>query len=74
VKQKPEVAILGKMHVANGVAESYRDYYFEHNDPSNNCANRFFKEGWKGEIGRAKLYSPSLSITTRFHSAMGIIS
>jgi len=51
-----EVAILGKVHVANGVEERYWDYYFGHNDPSNNYANPFFKEGRKGEIGPEKQY------------------
>jgi arylsulfatase A-like enzyme len=51
-----EVAILGKVHVANGVEERYWDYYFGHNDPSNNYANPFFKEGRKGKIGPEKQY------------------
>ena len=51
-----EVAILGKVHIANGVEERYWDYYFGHNDPSNNYANPFFKEGRKGEIGPEKQY------------------
>ena len=46
-----EVAILGKVHVANGVEERYWDYYFGHNDASNNYESPFFKEGRKGEIG-----------------------
>jgi len=44
------------VHVANGVEERYWDYYFGHNDPSNNYANPFFKEGRKGEIGPEKQY------------------
>jgi arylsulfatase A-like enzyme len=51
-----EVAILGKVHIANGVEERYWDYYFGHHDPSNNYANPFFKEGRKGEIGPEKQY------------------
>lgn len=51
-----EVAILGKVHIRNGVEERYWDYYFGHNDPSNNYANPFFKEGRKGKIGPQKQY------------------
>ncbi len=51
-----EVAILGKVHMPNGVEDRYWDYYFGHNDPSNNYANPFFKEGRKGKIGPEKQY------------------
>jgi arylsulfatase A-like enzyme len=51
-----EVAILGKVHIRNGVEERYWDYYFGHNDPANNYANPFFKEGRKGKIGPEKQY------------------
>jgi arylsulfatase A-like enzyme len=51
-----EVAILGKVHIRNGVEERYWDYYFGHNDPGNNYANPFFKEGRKGKIGPEKQY------------------
>ena len=51
-----EVAILGKVHTPNGVEDRYWDYYFGHNDPSNNYANPFFKEGRKGTIGPEKQY------------------
>lgn len=51
-----EVAILGKVHVRNGVEERYWDYYFGHNDPGNNYANPFFKEGRKGKIGAETQY------------------
>ncbi len=51
-----EVAILGKVHVRNGVEERYWDYYFGHNAPGNNYANPFFKEGRKGKIGPEKQY------------------
>jgi arylsulfatase A-like enzyme len=51
-----EVAILGKVHVRNGVEERYWDYYFGHNDPGNNYADPFFKEGRKGRIGPEKQY------------------
>jgi arylsulfatase A-like enzyme len=46
-----EVAILGKVHMPNGVEERNWDYYFGHNDPSNNYANPFFKEGRNGKVG-----------------------
>ena len=51
-----EVAILGKVHIRNGVEDRYWDYYFGHNDPSNNYVNPFFKEGRKGQIGPQKQY------------------
>jgi arylsulfatase A-like enzyme len=51
-----EVAILGKVHVRNGVEERYWDYYFGHNSPSNDYVNPFFKEGRKGKIGEEKRY------------------
>jgi len=51
-----EVAILGKVHVRNGVEDRYWDYYFGHNDPSNNYANPLFKEGRKGNVGEQKQY------------------
>jgi arylsulfatase A-like enzyme len=51
-----EVAILGKVHICNGVEDRYWDYYFGHNDPGNNYANPFFKEGRKGKIGPEKQY------------------
>ncbi len=51
-----EVAIVGKVHVRNGVEERYWDYYFGHNAPGNNYANPFFKEGRKGRIGPQKQY------------------
>lgn len=51
-----EVAILGKVHIGNGVEERYWDYYFGHNDPGNNYVNPFFKEGRKGKVGPEKQY------------------
>jgi arylsulfatase A-like enzyme len=51
-----EVAIVGKVHIRNGVEERYWDYYFGHNDPGNNYANPFFKEGRKGKIGPQQQY------------------
>jgi len=52
-----EVAILGKVHAPNGFEERYWDYYFGHNDPSNNYVSPFFKEGRKGTIGPQKQYN-----------------
>jgi arylsulfatase A-like enzyme len=51
-----EVAILGKVHMPNGVEERYWDYYFGHNNPGNDYADPFFKEGRKGKIGPEKQY------------------
>ncbi len=51
-----EVAILGKIHTRNGVEERNWDYYFGHNDPSNDYANPLFKEGRKGQVGPQKRY------------------
>ena len=46
-----EIAIVGKVHVHNGVEERNWDYYFGHNNAANDYVNPFFKEGRKGEIG-----------------------
>jgi arylsulfatase A-like enzyme len=51
-----EIAILGKVHLPNGVEERNWDYYFGHNDPSNDYANPFFKEGRKGKVGPERRY------------------
>jgi arylsulfatase A-like enzyme len=51
-----EVAIVGKVHIRNGVEERKWDYYFGHNNPSNNYVNPFFKEGRKGTVGAEKQY------------------
>ncbi|WP_446743300.1 sulfatase family protein [Silvibacterium acidisoli] len=51
-----EIAILGKVHIRNGVEERNWDYYFGHNDPANNYANPLFKEGRKGQVGPEKQY------------------
>ncbi|WP_260703304.1 sulfatase family protein [Edaphobacter flagellatus] len=51
-----EVAIVGKVHVRNGVEDRNWDYYFGHNDPGNDYANPFFKEGRKGKVGEQKQY------------------
>jgi len=45
------VGIVGKVHMHNGVEERNWDYYFGHNDPSNNYVNPFFKEGRAGKVG-----------------------
>lgn len=52
-----EVAILGKIHIRNGVEERYWDYYFGHNSPSNDYVNPVFKEGRKGKVDPQKQYS-----------------
>lgn len=51
-----EVAIVGKVHVRKGVEDRYWDYYFGHNDPGNDYANPYFKEGRKGKVGEQKQY------------------
>lgn len=51
-----EIAILGKVHMPNGVEERYWDYYFGHNNPGNDYANPYFKEGRKGKVGPEKQY------------------
>jgi arylsulfatase A-like enzyme len=51
-----EVAILGKTHTRKGVEDRHWDYYFGHNDPSNDYVNPFFKEGRKGTVGSQKRY------------------
>ena len=51
-----EVAIVGKVHVRNGVEERKWDYYFGHDDPGNNYVNPFFKEGRKGTVGPQTQY------------------
>jgi arylsulfatase A-like enzyme len=51
-----EVAILGKVHIHNGVEERYWDYYFGHNSPANDYVNPYFKEGRKGKIGPETRY------------------
>lgn len=51
-----EVAIVGKVHVPNGVEDRYWDYYFGHNSAGNDYVNPFFKEGRRGKIGEEKRY------------------
>ena len=51
-----EVALLGKTHLQNGGEDRYWDYYFGHNNPGNDYANPYFKEGRKGTIGAQKQY------------------
>ncbi|ADV83541.1 sulfatase/phosphatase domain-containing protein [Terriglobus saanensis] len=55
-KEGYEVAILGKVHTRNGVEERNWDYYFGHNNPSNDYANPLFKEGRRGKVGPQKQY------------------
>jgi arylsulfatase A-like enzyme len=54
-----EVAIVGKVHVKNGVKERYWDYYFGFNAPVTNYYNPHFSEGRKGVIGEEKVYQNS---------------
>ncbi len=51
-----EIAIVGKVHTHNGVEERDWDYYFGHNNPGNNYANPFFKEGRNGKVGPERQY------------------
>ena len=51
-----EIAIVGKVHGQNGFEERNWDYYFGHNDPANNYADPFFKEGRNGTVGPQKQY------------------
>lgn len=46
-----KVAIVGKVHLRNGVEERHWDYYFGHNSAGNNYVNPFFKEGRNGKVG-----------------------
>ena len=46
-----EVAIVGKVHAQKGFEDRYWDYYFGHNDPSNNYVDPLFKEGRRGKVG-----------------------
>jgi len=50
------VGIVGKIHIRNGVEERNWDYYFGHNDASNNYENPIFKEGRKGVVGAPVQY------------------
>jgi arylsulfatase A-like enzyme len=51
-----EIAIVGKVHIQNGVEERNWDYYFGHNSPSNNYVDPLFKEGRKGKVGPETQY------------------
>ncbi len=51
-----EVAIVGKVHIRNGVKDRYWDYYFGFNAPNTNYYNPRFSEGRKGVIGEEKVY------------------
>jgi arylsulfatase A-like enzyme len=54
-----EVAIVGKVHVRNGVRERYWDYYFGFNAPATNYYNPRFREGRKGVVGEELIYKNS---------------
>ena len=51
-----QIAIVGKVHMHNGVEERNWHYYFGHNDPSNNYVNPLFKEGHNGKVGEEQQY------------------
>lgn len=51
-----EIAIVGKVHTHNGFEERNWDYYFGHNDASNNYVRPLFKEGRKGKVGQELRY------------------
>jgi arylsulfatase A-like enzyme len=51
-----EIAIVGKVHIHNGVEERNWDYYFGHNDASNNYVRPLYKEGRKGKVGEELRY------------------
>ncbi|HWF66346.1 MAG TPA: sulfatase [Acidobacteriaceae bacterium] len=51
-----EVAIVGKVHVQNGVRERYWDYYFGFNAAVTNYYFPTFREGRKGVIGKPVTY------------------
>lgn len=51
-----EIAIVGKVHIHNGVEERHWDYYFGHNDASNNYVRPLFKEGRDGKVGEELRY------------------
>jgi arylsulfatase A-like enzyme len=51
-----EIAIVGKVHIHNGVEERNWDYYFGHNDASNNYVRPLFKEGRNGKVGEELRY------------------
>lgn len=51
-----EIAIVGKVHINNGVEERNWDYYFGHNDASNNYVRPLFKEGRDGKVGEELRY------------------
>jgi arylsulfatase A-like enzyme len=56
-----EVAILGKVHVRNGVEDRCWDYYFSRNNPGNDYANPYFKEERKGKVGPRQQYHKCVS-------------
>jgi arylsulfatase A-like enzyme len=52
-----EVAIVGKVHVKNGVRERYWDYYFGFNAAVTNYYFPTFREGRKGVVGEDVTYN-----------------
>ena len=54
-----EVAIVGKVHVKNGVRERYWDYYFGFN-AATNYYFRPFREGRKGVVGQPVTYKNNI--------------
>ena len=50
------IGIVGKVHVHNGVEDRNWDYYFGHNDASNNYNRPLFKEGRNGKVGAEVRY------------------
>ena len=50
-------AMLGKVHLRNGLKERYWDYYFGFNAPATNYYKPRFAEGRDGKIGPEKTYS-----------------
>jgi len=55
-EQGYRTAMLGKVHVRNGLKERYWDYYFGFNAPSTNYYKPRFAEGHAGTIGPEKTY------------------
>lgn len=51
-----DVAIVGKVHVKNGVKERYWNYYFGFNAPVTDYYKPKFSEGRNSQIGEEKIY------------------
>lgn len=52
-----EVAIVGKVHVKNGIKERYWDYYFAFNAGNTDYDRPTFAEGRKGQMGEEITYN-----------------